>query len=52
MKTAFQHLMQDAHLINTFAGEDALPKKVLIDIGDGACIDIKAGFAGVKGRQA
>src|SRR6266487_2214762 len=38
-KAAIQHFMQDADFIDTLAGEDALPEEILVDVGDGTCVD-------------
>ena len=43
--------MQDADFVDALAGEDALSEEILIDVGDGACVDVEAGFTGVEGGE-
>ena len=47
-EAALEDLMENADLVDAFACEDALAEEVLIDVGDGAGIDVEASFAGVE----
>jgi hypothetical protein len=44
--------MEDRDFIDTFAGEAALAKQVLVGIGNSACVNVEAALARVDGRQA
>ena len=51
-EAAVEYLVKDGDFVDAFAGEDAFAEEVLIDVGDGAGVDVEAGFAGVEGRKA
>ncbi len=43
----FEHSVEGGDFVDAFAGEAALGVEVLVDVGDGAGVDIEAGLAGV-----
>ena len=43
-KTVLQRLPHHIHIVNAFTREDAFAKQVLIDVGNGARINIKPGL--------
>ena len=51
-EAAIQHFMKDLDLIQTFSGEDAFAVQVLIDVGDGASINVKTSLAGIDRSQS
>ncbi len=51
-EAAVEDFVEGVDLEDAFACEDALAEEVLIDVGDGAGVDIVAGLAGVKGGEA
>jgi hypothetical protein len=51
-EAAVEHRVEGRDFVDALAGEDALAVEVLVDVGDGACVDIEACFAGEEGGQA
>ena len=51
-EAAVEYLVEDVDFVDALAGKDALAEKILIDVGDGAGVDVESGFAGVEGREA
>ena len=51
-EAAVEHLVQDADVVDALAGEDAFAEEVLIDVRDGAGVDVEAGLAGVERSEA
>ena len=51
-KTSVENGIEDRDFIDTFAGEAALAKQVLIGIGNSARIDVESALARVDSRQA
>jgi hypothetical protein len=49
-EAAVENFVQNADLVDALAGEDAFTEEVLVDVGDGAGVDVEAGFAGVGRR--
>ncbi len=51
-EAAVEDLIEDADLVDAFACEDAFAEEILVDVGDGAGVDVEAGLAGVEGCEA
>ena len=51
-ESAVEDLMEDADFVDAFSGEDAFAEEVLIDVGDGAGVDVEAGLSRVEGGEA
>ncbi len=47
-----QHGAQGIHFVDALAGEYALAEKILVDIGNGARINIETGLSGIQRCQA
>src|ERR1700686_4061785 len=51
-KTVSQYFAENVDIVNSFSGEDALAKQILIHIGNRASVDVQTGLAGVDVREA
>ena len=50
-KAAIQHAVNGVDFVDAFAGEDAFAVEILVNVRDGAGVDIKAGLSGVDAAR-